>query len=363
MKSGLVTALIAMSASLHAAPAVSAVENGGLLFTDNQAGISGVDAGFSIPVGRTTLWLFGDVFLLDPVRPSKPYVGGVSNCGLIVPSGKGTAPLRRYTVLTDPGTGLARQLVPDLPGESDKTRLWPMSGWYDAASKRLYVYYADVKITGPDTYDFRSDGNGLAAADASSPQALRFERLKWNGSTVWWPNEGGVPQLGTSVVADGPGVGDRLYIYGHVQRDGRTLGALARVPRSRIADLSAYEYFSGVDGKPLWSSEPAKAAPVEGLCDFPSELSVSWNPYLGGWLAVHNLVLEDRIRLSLAPHPWGPFREMAVIGAPRQALRKDPCYAGKEHPELAEAGGRIIYITYVDSSRYWLQLLKVTLQR
>jgi hypothetical protein len=359
----LVAALAAIAVPGRGAPAVARVENGGLLFTDNQAGISGVDAGFSIPMGRKTLWLFGDVFLLDPVKPSKPYVGGVSNCGLIVPSGKGSGPLRRYTVLTDAQTGLARQLVPDLPGEGDNTRLWPMSGWYDAASKRLYVYYADVKITGPSTYDFRSDGNGLAVADASNPAALRFERLKAKGATVWWPNDDQTPQLGTSVVSAGPGVGDRLYVYGHVQKGGRTVGVLARVSRSRVAVLSEYEYFAGTAGGPLWASEPAKAVPVEGLSDFPSELSVSWNPYLGGWLAVHNLVLEDRIRLSLAPDPWGPFREIAVIGAPRQALRKDPCYAGKEHPELAEEGGRIIYITYVDSSRYWLQLLKVTLQR
>jgi len=51
------------------------------------------------------------------------------------------------------------------------------------------------------------------------------------------------------------------------------------------------------------------------------------------------------------------------IGSPHQAFASSFCYAGKEHPELAEQGGRVIYVTYVDNQRYWLQLLKVTLAK
>src|SRR5688500_2370097 len=73
---------------------VVSVENGGLLFTDNSAGVSGVDAGYSIPMGRETLWLFGDVFLVDPRSLDKRVVGAVSNCGALVPSGRGAGALK-----------------------------------------------------------------------------------------------------------------------------------------------------------------------------------------------------------------------------------------------------------------------------
>ena len=43
------------------APSVQKVENAGLLFTDNAAGVSGTDAGYSIPLQAQSLWLFGDV--------------------------------------------------------------------------------------------------------------------------------------------------------------------------------------------------------------------------------------------------------------------------------------------------------------
>lgn len=341
-----------LMAGARAAPRVVSSENGGLLFTDNQAGISGTDAGLSAPIGDRTLWLFGDVFLLDPKDPEKSYVGAVSNCGLLVKRGAGPAPLRDYTVLTD-AKGLARPLLPNAADEGNDIRLWPGGSWYDAKARRLFTYYGIVRILGEGTYNFRGEGTGLAVADASRPLGLAYTRLKSSGGWVYWPEEG--PQFGTSLVADADD--DYLYIGGRQDRKGK----MARVPRSRIADLSAYEYYAGGGDTPRWSRNIKDAADVDGLQDFPADYSISRNRYLGGYLAVHNIVLEDRIRLSLAPHPWGPYKEFAVIGAPRQALQKNPVYAGREHPELAEDGGRIIYLTYVDSQRYWLQLLKVTL--
>jgi hypothetical protein len=114
---------------------------------------------------------------------------------------------------------------------------------------------------------------------------------------------------------------------------------------------------------PTWSRKHEDASDVEGLRDIPSELSVAYNRYLGGYLAIHSIGISDRIRLSLAPKPWGPYRQIAEIGAPHRAFEKAFCYAGKEHPELSEQGGKVVHVTYVDSQRYWLQLLKVTLER
>src|SRR5579871_6913574 len=108
---------------LSPAPSIVRVENGGLLFTDNSAGVSGTDCGYSLSIGARTLWLFGDVFLLQPSAPTRTFVGGVSNCALLVPKGHGFAPLRSYKFLTNPKTGLARQVIPNEAGEDNRTRL------------------------------------------------------------------------------------------------------------------------------------------------------------------------------------------------------------------------------------------------
>jgi len=207
------------------------------------------------------------------------------------------------------------------------------------------------------------EGYGIARAEVKLPNTLRLTRLKApQGGWLWWARKDGL-FFGVTVVFCPQRNGEYLYIVGVAEQGGRKVGKLARVPKDRIADLGSYEYFAGEIPPVHWSRSPADAADVEGLTDFPSELSVAYHPYLGGYLAVHSVGIEPRIRLSLALHPWGPYRQIAEIGAPHQAFAKSFCYAGKEHPELAEENGRILYITYVDQQRYWLQLLKVILSR
>lgn len=343
-------------------PSVQRVENAGLLFTDNAAGVSGTDAGYSIPLPDRTLWLFGDVFLLDPSSPTKSYVGGVSNCALLAAKGGGVAPLRRYTFLTDPATGVARQVLPSAPGEGPEIRYWPFGGWYRSKDRRIYLYYARIRTTGGKAFDFRVEGYGLAVADPKASGGLQFTRLPAAPNRMlWWSDAQDRATFGAAVVTGREG--NWLYVVGVQDRDGRKWGKLARAPEGRLTDLGAYEYFVGGEGVPRWSRNPLEAADVPGLTDFPTELSVAYNAYLGGYLAVHSVGISERVRLSLAPAPWGPYRPIAEIPAPHRAFANAFCYAGKEHPELAEGHGRVVYITYVDGDRYWLRLLKVTLQR
>jgi hypothetical protein len=328
------------------------VQNAGLLFTDNPAGVSGVDAGYSIPLDKQTLWLFGDTFLLDPNSPARNYVGAVSNCGLVVPKGSGPSPLKGYRFLTDENR-LARQLIDSETVKGKDVRFWPFGGWYDSKAKRIFLFYGRIRVTGNGPLDFRADGYGLAVADASNPESIRFRPVP---QEIWWPNEPGKPVFGSAVVP----AGEYLYVVGFQQRAGRKAGKMVRVLKSRVQDFSAYEYFASGD---RWSPDIGQAADVERLADFPSELSIAYNTYLGGYLAFHSIGTSGRARFSLAPNPWGPYRTVGEIGTPLQALAKGLSYAGKEHPELAEEQGRIVYVTYVDQNRYWLQLLRVTLSR
>ncbi len=343
-------------------PQVVKVENGGLLFTDNQAGVTGTDAGYSIPMANQSLWLFGDVFLQDPSSPTVKSLGAVSNCALLTPLGTGTSALHNYSFLTDMRTGAARQVLPLLPGESRELRFWPFGGWYSPADRRVYLFYGRVRVTGGGAFDFRTEGHGLATADAENPTKLEFKRVLGHAEAqLWWPATSGGSVFGSAVVSEP--ASKWLYVIGVQERAGRKVGKIARVPRAKISDLEAYTYYSGSLPTPAWSKNSADAADVEGLTDFPSELSVAWNPYLGGYLAVHSIGISDRARLSLARYPWGPYTQIAEIATPHKAFAKAFCYAAKEHPELRQDQGRVIYMTYVDSDRYWLHLLKITLKR
>lgn len=352
-----------LAAGQQTTPALAGVvrvENAGLLFTDNTAGVNGTDAGYSVPLDSQTLWLFGDVFLQNPTSAHKPFAGGVSNCGLLASRGKGPAALKRYEFLTDPDSGMARQLIPRLPDEDDKVRLWPFGGWYSALERRVYLYYARVRVTGGGPLDFRAEGYGLAAADARNPKNLAFKRLRnAEGSVIWWPAGAGRPVFGSAVLARG----DKLYVFGYQDRGFRKFGKLARVRQESVSNSRAYEFFSGTPESPAWSADPGLASDIQGLTDFPTELSVSYNMFLGGFLGAHSQNLGEKARLSLASSPWGPYRVIGDIDTRHQPFAKAFCYAGKEHPEMAEEHGRIVYLTYVDSSRYWLRLLKVTLSK
>jgi hypothetical protein len=344
---------------------ILSVKNEGLLFTDNNAGVSGVDVASSIPVGHRVLWLFGDVFLLGPVEaPIQNYVGNVSNCGLWVPLAPGAASLHHYQFLCDAATQLARQLIPLENGEGNETRLWPSGGWYDSHTHRLYVYYSINKVVGSGAFGFKVEGYGLAYA-SSTHQPLQFTRLRLKSlGSLWWPlNSGAI--FGCAVI-DAP-TDPYLYIVGMEDRQGHHYGKLARVLKSHIEDFQAYEYFAGYGEhpqKPHWSKHVQDAADVEGLKDFPNELSITYNAYLGAYLAVYSEgVFSQRALLCEALKPWGPYHPIGEISTPHRAFENAFCYACKEHPELAEQNGRIIYVTYVDSERYWPQLLKVTLQK
>ena len=353
---------LAVFAQGQARPDVVKVENGGLLFTDNSAGVSGCDAGYSIPLPHQTLWLFGDVFLLDPQSPEKTYVGGVSNCAALTAKGTGAAPLRTYSFLTDAKTGLARQVLPLSADEPQNDRVWPFGGWHSPKEKRVYLYYARVHPTGGGALNFQIAGHGLAYADAAKPDALRFIPIPAApNQPLWWTGEKGKILFGSAVIADESD--EYLYVVGVQEREGVKRGKLARVPKNRITDFAAYTYYAGSNAAPQWSATLEAAADITGLNDFPNELSIAYNAYLGGYLAVHSIGISDKLRLSLAPHSWGPYTQIAEIPAPHRAFSKAFCYAGKEHPELAEERGRVVYITYVDSERYWLRLLRVTLEK
>lgn len=382
---------------------ISAVEHHGTLFSKNKRGLIGQDGAYSmlLPDG-SSFWSFGDT-LLGPGREgydprtclldkwlqqneyAKKNVGMVSN----------TAGITRghiSSLLDDidyiPTGGKPGEIIaPDATRRHAGNRyrpFWPMDGI--CVDGKLYLFYIMVDCgtsPQPGVVDINVYGTGIALAEAPWQHFTRLESGAGllppsdpanapEASYVFWNNErdsrgSQVPDFGVAVlkrVIDG-----QVYIYGsRVVESGKNVRhevCVARVPVSSIGTIQAWRYWTGRD----WGTDPSVCASV--FTGNSNELSVSWNPYLAKYVTFYGYAGDDttsvaqpdaemgQLRMRSADFPEGPWSaDLKVCDLP-QSLPGDYCYAGKEHPEFQEDGGRRTWVTFVSHQRYFPELLRV----
>lgn len=358
---------------------IASVRDLGPQFRDNPHRMVGQDGAYSIPTRAGLLWFFGDT-LIGARRPGesiwypdgKPVghadmsgVAGIermiNNTGLLSSARVDPAGIDEFRYLLD-GRGGIKPLIPLERGEDPNwIRVWCLHGI--EVDDRIYLFFVKVETVEEGIFpvNFRILGSGVAAGDAHD---WSFTRLRHGGSDIWWPAE--QPHFASAALAP---AGDYLYLYGVLQGEDMVQRCyLARVRRQEIARLDGYEYLCAPaladEAGPAWSPRIGEAVPLfDGM---PNEQSVSWNPWLGCYLAVHSLDLSGKIVARTAPEPWGPWSAPVEL---YQVRRSHPAhlpypqliYAGKEHPALAREGGRVIYITYIEFEEYYPHLLEITL--
>ncbi len=330
----------------------------GLLFTNNNVNMIGQDGAYSIPINaHETLWVFGDTFIGTFDEIGKRIIERMPhNTGLICRSTDAGLGLTDFSYLTDE-TAELRQLIPLSPDEDQAGhRIWAMHGC--CIDGKVYLYYIRVKILPEGQWPYKFDVEGSGLAVGNYPELI-FHRIEDNRSTILWYKD--EPLFGVAalpVKADG-----FVYVYGSYYKNWQHYCALARVPLDSLGYISYYEYL--ISPKPEWSVDRTKAISImEGM---PTEMSVSYNGYLGCYLAIHSWETTGKIVGRTAPHPWGPWSEPVVLWTPKVPLRNPLVYngplvyAGKEHPELAQQNGKIIYLTCVEFEEYYPRLVEVTL--
>ena len=202
--------------------------------------------------------------------------------------------------------------------------------------------------------NFTLDGMGIARARVGEYQ---FERLVApDGSLEFW--KGDQPGFGVFVEQrDG-----YVYLWGSLM----TAMFLARTRPEAIEDLSSYEYLVAAptltrpEIAPRWDRTFRPTAPL--FDHVPNEMSAAYNGYLNQHVAIHTILRDNKLALRTAPRITGPWSKAEVFHRPPQISDGDMFYAGKEHPELAREGGRILYVTYVNSAHYMPSLVEVTLR-
>ncbi len=341
-------------------------------FTDNPHRMTGQDGAYSIPLGDgRVFWYFGDTLIgerppgslrdvftrlaeMGQPQGHAPFERLPTNTGLVLPDQSGRGGLTDFAHIVD-GDGEIRQLVPPGPDDRDEwDRMWCMHGV--ALGDTLYLSYMHIRMLantgGPFEMGFEIVGTGLAKGDT---ETWHFERLLHDGEAMWWPYP--QPQFSSAILL----VDGWLYCYGVTgYESGVQQAYLARVRPADIEDRDRYEYLNSPE--PTWSPDIADAIPIfDGP---PNEMSVSWNEYLGGYLAVHSYNTDGQQVGRTAPQPWGPWSEPTTLWTVEAGPGKKypvAAYAGKEHPSLAEDGGRVIYFTYVEAEEYFPHLIEVTL--
>lgn len=343
-------------------------------FVDNGHRMIGQDGAYSIPLNGESLWFFGDT-LIGERAPNERlwYVGGqpvgpqhisakgpikrmINNTGLILRDKTGKYGLKNFSYICDE-TGNIKQLVPSLPDEPpDDVRVWCLHGC--AIQNKVYLFFIEVRMHDEGLFplNFKIIGSGLAVG---SSYDWDFHRIRYKRSTIIWKKS--EPHFGSAVLRGLEE--DRVFIYG-VLRDEEKIQKcyLARVKSQDMEQLEKYEYLASPDSH--WSPQVKDAISV--FTGMPNELSVSYNAYLEGYLAVHSLDTSGHIVGRTAPDPWGPWSEPTILWTVKPNYQKPLpypplIYAGKEHPELAEENGRVIYITYVEFEEYFPHLIEIIL--
>jgi hypothetical protein len=240
----------------------------------------------------------------------------------------------------------------------DRIRIWCQHGLC-LDGQRVCLSFIKVRMleenTGPLPIAFEIVGSGLAVGRRGE---WNFKRLRNDaGDDILWSAD--QPHFATAFLrhpTDG-----HVYLFGSVQRDNVQRCFLACACNG-VEEVASYRYLASPG--PRWSESVADAIPV--FDRMPSECSVSYNPYLGKFLAVHSLDLTGQIVARTAPEPWGPWSDPVTlwrVEAKHQFSRPYPLtliYAGKEHPELSSDGGRTIDLTYIEFEEYYPHLLEVT---
>jgi len=105
---------------------------------------------------------------------------------------------------------------------------------------------------------------------------------------------------------------DYVYVYssdGPTAYDSYDGVVLARVPKNRLKDRVAYEFFASIDeaGNPTWSADIAKRKPIFSYPGRCGRSEVVYLPALGRYIMALGFDHDGGWGLFDAPDPWGPW--------------------------------------------------------
>jgi hypothetical protein len=180
-----------------------------------------------------------------------------------------------------------------------------------------------------------------------------------------WPGGGLVP---TRTFADD------LYVYAFLDVSNEawtTETVLARVPKNSVGSPSRYQYWDegGADGPGRWVTGlwDAQTGTWRDTIDdldplwvqdgMHNGVEVTYNAFLGRWLAVYSTGFMSSINARTATAITGPWTGPETTLIDCAAFHPDAddgflCYSGSQHEFYAADGDRTIYVSYSNTESY-----------
>jgi hypothetical protein len=303
--------------------------------------VTGRDGGAAALVAGRMLWTFNDTLMTVNGADGFSYRSATAACAdgdslaLDEPLDPNGAP---YQLLPYTADEIAYNRS---RGPQERFALWPDAVVPDGSGGAL-VFFAYLKVH-PGNLDFEPLGAGVARVGPGETVAYRYPDLLFVAPEPQFVNGG--------VIVDG-----FVHLYGcdpvpdAIDSECR----VARAPLGQATARAAWQVWNGA----AWSSDLRSGQTV--LHGAPGQVSVSWNPYLGSYLAVHGAILSNEVVFHTAPHPEGPWSDARHLFTGRHGSSQSD-YAALEHPELARDAGRTLVVSYADPSESFGGTLRLAL--
>ncbi len=290
----------------------------------------GRDGGQGGLLGGKILWTFGDTFFTaaNPIDGSSVLS---ATSGWADPAD----PLSLVQPVDD--AGFPAQLVPYTADELADNRadaqngwaLWPSTLLDTGDPEGLLIFQRVRRMSGS---GFASEGVSTARVAVDATVATRA------AADLFAPPD----PLFMPALVDGGNV----YAFACASTGFVDIGCqVGRAPVAQADVRSAYQFWDGTTWQPDVTRADVVIDPVGG------GLSISWNPYLGRYLAVSGAVVSSTLLLRTAPAIEGPWSDAVEIspaagGILSPTSSSDYDYLFVEHPELRSADGRSIVVSY-----------------
>lgn len=310
---------------------IASVEDLGALPHPSET-VVGRDGASSGVIGGARLWTFGDTF----VSHVTPWDGSnvVTSTGAW--SDPGLPIVLEQTVDAD---GVPPQLIPYTDEELAANQLDATNGWalwpgpvIDTGDGDALVLFQRIKRTMGSGFD----GVGMGTARIAPRETVARRDAVDLFSRPLPPETGGEILYGNGGVSV---LGDTAYFLGCEGVGCR----LARVPRARADDRSAFEFYDGH----TWGSDIAAARPVLLAVN---AASLSYNEHLGRYVMIASRLGSDDVIVRTAPAIEGPWPTSSLAIAPSDggilAAGEGSNYLAHEQPGLGAPDGRSIVISY-----------------
>ena len=238
----------------------------------------------------------------------------------------GSVPMLSRMICDAPGH--ASEIIPSRKTDDDEKTVIPTGGFQ--IGDILFMTYMSVRCWGL---------AGVWSCNASGMMKSIDGGATWTRILpLSWPGDSGFVQQAAHKV--GP------FVYFWCIPAGRFGSvSLMRVPQDAVEDPTAYEYYLGLSGHgdSLFArGEDAMRKASTVLAGPCGELSVSFNPKVGGYLLSSFSELRHEILLQAAPVPEGPYGEpFPLVGSETGFL----IYGGFLHSDFSADGGQRIGFT------------------